>query len=72
MILWILRWREDERDRFFFHLPNGQLSPYFIISGYIVIALAAIPLILGLPGFFKAAEETEEGISTVTVYPEDD
>ncbi|MFQ5822395.1 MAG: type II CAAX prenyl endopeptidase Rce1 family protein, partial [Candidatus Heimdallarchaeota archaeon] len=34
-------------------------NTYFIISGYIVIALAALPLILGLPGFFKSAEEKE-------------
>lgn len=47
-------------DAIFFAGPLlKSTNTYFIISGYIVIALAAIPLILGLPGFFKAAEEKE-------------
>lgn len=43
-------------DSIFFAGPLlKSTNPYFIISGYIVIGLAAIPLILGIPGFFKSA-----------------
>jgi hypothetical protein len=44
-------------DAIFFAGPLlKSTSAYFVISGYIVVALAAVPLILGLPGFFRKAE----------------
>ncbi|NIR51564.1 CPBP family intramembrane metalloprotease [candidate division KSB1 bacterium] len=44
-------------DAIFFAGPLlNSSNSYFIVSGYIVIALAAIPLLLGLPGLFRSAE----------------